>query len=134
MFGLHHLPVRSADAAPVTSNALSRSIAWVRTASAMAVLFTSAMASTASRSNHWRATPAPTSGFCWWSAARISTRKPFASGWKSSTACFAASTEVGPELSRYWPERSVSTPILSAGNAPWARGPFGGNAAPTSTL
>ena len=56
--------------------------------------------------------PAPTSGFCWWSAAMTSARNPCADGLKSSTACFAAKTVVGPEL-RYCPDRSVSTPMRS---------------------
>src|SRR5271156_4884053 len=44
----------------------------------------------------------------------------------SSIASCAAATEVGPVLSRYVPDRSVSTPSLMTG-LDWARGRIRGN-------
>ena len=98
---LQDAPVSTGEAAPVMSTALSLPSATELTAKAIAVLFTSAMASTPSSPNHCRAMEEATSALRRWSAVFISTVKPCCSGWKSSMACLAASTVVGPELSLY---------------------------------
>ena len=68
--------------------------------------------STPSRSYHSRAMQAPRSGLFWWSALMTSTVKPLEPN--SSPPCFTAATEVGPPVSRYGPDMSLSTPIWIA--------------------
>ena len=111
MFGEQAGPVRSAEAAPLFRWTLFFSRTSPFTAMAMALLFTSRMASTPSRSNHCRATFMPTSGLFWWSAWRISTVRPRAAAPKSCAACRASTTQFGPLMSRYGPDMSDSTPI-----------------------
>ena len=98
---------------------LSFSLATWATASATEDVGTSAAMSTP-LSNHCRAIETATSGLFWWSALMTSTSQ---SRWDfiSSTASCVAATDVGPVLSRYVPERSVSTPIVSL-TRPCARG------------
>jgi hypothetical protein len=99
MFGLHAWPVRSADAAALFRWTLFFSRAKPLIAMAMALLFTSRIASTPP-SNHCRATFMPTSALFWWSAWRISTGRPRAAAPKSCTACRAMTTTFGPLMSR----------------------------------
>ena len=101
---------------------LSFSLAICATASATEDVGTSAATSTP-LSNHCRAMEAATSGLFWWSALITSTSQ---SRWAfiSSTASCVAAREVGPVLSRYVPDRSVSTPITIFGR-PCARSGHG---------
>ncbi len=86
-------------AAPELMKALFFSrVTWLM-ASATEEVGTSKIASTPSRSYHCRAIEAPTSGLFWWSAATISTFRPFSAALKSSTANRAAATEPSPEMS-----------------------------------
>ena len=66
------------------------------TASATEEVVSSMIASTPSRSYHWRAIPEAMSGLFWWSAETISIGTPPTLPPMSSTAIFAASTEPAP--------------------------------------
>ena len=119
VLGLHWSSVSEATVADALSIILSFSLATWATASATEDVGTSAAMSTP-LSNHCRAIETATSGLFWWSALMTSTSQ---SRWDfiSSTASCVAATDVGPVLSRYVPERSVSTPIVSL-TRPCARG------------
>ncbi|MNT23774.1 hypothetical protein D3C72_1592080 [compost metagenome] len=105
--------VRPVDSAPVLMATLLRSLARVNTAPAMAELFRSMIMSTPSASHHWRALVPPMSALFWWSANTSSMGLPCTLPPKSSIAILAASTEPLPPESAYWPDMSVSTPILT---------------------
>ena len=111
MLGVQRGPVRSEVAAVLLMWTLFFSRQMSFTASATEEVVTSRITSTPSRSIHWRAMLEPTSGLFWWSANRISTLKP--RGPKSCTAWRAQTAEDWPEMSRYIPEPSFSTPILT---------------------
>ena len=99
MLGPQPGPVRSEEAPPLFRWTLFFSCASLVTARAMALLFTSRMASTP-WSNHWRAMLTPTSALFWWSAWMISTVMPRAAAPKSCTAWRAVTTQFGPLMSR----------------------------------
>jgi len=75
VFGLHCGPVRSAVAADVFRQTRFFSRVTPETASATALLGTSTIMSTPSRSSHCRDNETPTSGRFWWSATSTSTWK-----------------------------------------------------------
>src|SRR5688500_2891160 len=99
VLGEHALPVRSAEAAPETRNAFFLSLVLWFTASATDEVGTSTITSTPSASYHLLAIGEPMSGLFWWSAAMISTVRPFSFALKSSAAMRAASVEPGPAMS-----------------------------------
>ena len=129
--GVHWGPVRSPVPAPVLRYSLFFSFAIALTASATDEVGTSRITSTASWSNHWRATLAPTSGLFWWSADRIWTSK--AALLNCLTACCAQTTEPMPVVSRYGPDMSFITPILMTGRV-CARGTDGRPAAAVAAI
>ena len=73
-------------------------VTWLM-ASATEEVTPSMIMATPSRSYHWRARAAPTSGLFWWSAETISTASPCPAALKSSTAMRAATTEPSPLMS-----------------------------------
>jgi hypothetical protein len=99
VLGEHALPVRSEVAGPTARNTLFLSRVSSLIASATEEVGTSAMASTLSTSNHWRAMLKPMSGLFWWSPPMISTFIPLAAAPKSSTALRAIQTEAVPAIS-----------------------------------
>src|SRR5215211_7067472 len=93
VLGEQFLPVRSEVPAPETSSTLFFSRTISETASATEEVGTSAMASTPSWSNQWRASAEPMSALFWWSAETTSIGRSLTRPPKSSAAIWVASAE-----------------------------------------
>src|SRR4051794_23183371 len=121
VLALQDPPVSAEDPPAVTMQTRSFSAEMAEQARATAELVRSATMSTPSLSYQPRRIPTPTSGLFWWSAAITSTFMLGLAAMNSAAACFAQATPFGPLMSRYGPERSVSTPTLMIGVSARAR-------------
>ena len=126
VLGVQALPVRSEVAVLVGRQILFFSRHSDASASAAEDAAQSITMSTPCWSIHCRAMATATSGLFWLSADSTSTSKPPALN--SCTACLVQITEVGPLRSRYGPDWSLITPILTTG-LPWARARKAGSTA-----
>jgi hypothetical protein len=121
VLALHDAPVSAEEPPAVTMQTRSFCAEMAEQASATAELVRLITMSTPSLSYQPRRMPTPTSGLFWWSAAITSTLMFGLAAINSLAACFAQATPFGPLMSRYGPERSVSTPTLMIGASARAR-------------